>query len=102
MVEKVGEGIDRARVGHLVWIFGTQSYPPLACLGIPGITAHRAVYADGPLAGLTVLVHGVLGAVGGLAAHLAAWGGAAVIGTVRETRDVEYVDPRALATTSSH
>jgi NADPH2:quinone reductase len=34
-----------------------------ATLGIPGITAHRAVFADGPVAGRTVLVHGVLGAV---------------------------------------
>jgi NADPH2:quinone reductase len=39
-----------------------------ACLGIPGITAHRAVFADGPVTGITVLVHGVLGAVGTLAA----------------------------------
>jgi NADPH2:quinone reductase len=45
-----------------------------ACLGIPGITAHRAVFTDGPVAGMTVLVHGVLGGVGSLAAQLAAWG----------------------------
>jgi NADPH:quinone reductase len=42
-----------------------------ACLGIPGITAHRAVFADGPVTGTTVLVHGVLGAVGSLAGQLA-------------------------------
>ena len=47
-----------------------------ACLGIPGITAHRAVFADGPVAGQTVVVQGVLGAVGALAAQLAHWGGA--------------------------
>ena len=47
-----------------------------ACLGIPGITAHRAVFGDGPVAGMTVLVHGVLGGVGSMAAQLAAWGGA--------------------------
>ena len=45
-----------------------------ACLGIPGITAHRAVFADGSVAGTTVLVHGVLGGVGTLAAQLASWG----------------------------
>ena len=51
-----------------------------ACLGIPGITAHRAVFGDGPVDGKTVLVHGVLGGVGSLAAQLAAGGGATVIG----------------------
>ena len=50
-----------------------------ACLGIPGITAHRAVFADGPISGRTVLVHGVLGGVGSLAVQLAVWAGATVI-----------------------
>lgn len=59
-----------------------------ACLGIPGITAHRAVFGDGPVAGTTVLVHGVLGGVGSLAVQLAKWGGATVIGTVRHTADL--------------
>jgi len=58
-----------------------------ACLGIPGITAHRAVFADGAVTGRTVLVHGVLGAVGSLAAQLARWGGAEVITTVRRSGD---------------
>ena len=58
-----------------------------ACLGIPGITAHRAVFADGPVGGQTMLVHGVLGSVSSLAAQLARWAGATVIGTVRT--DVE-------------
>src|SRR4051794_29499506 len=110
VIESVGEGVDPRRVGERVWVFGAQSYRPFgtaaqltvvpspqavtlpegvseamgACLGIPGITAHRAVFADGPVAGLAVLVHGVLGGVGSLAAQLAHWGGATVIGTVRE------------------
>jgi NADPH2:quinone reductase len=46
------------------------------------------VFADGPVAGLTVLVHGVLGGVGALAAQLARWGGATVIGTVRCSDDL--------------
>ena len=58
-----------------------------ACLGIPGITAHRAVFADGPVDGMTVLVHGVLGGVGSLAAQLARRDGATVIGTVRRVSD---------------
>jgi NADPH2:quinone reductase len=58
-----------------------------ACLGIPGITAHRAVFGDGLVEGATVLVHGVLGGVGSLAAQLATWGVATVIGTVRRSGD---------------
>ena len=62
-----------------------------ATLGIPGITAHRAVFGDGTVAGRTVLVHGVLGAVGSLAGQLARWGGATVIGTVRSAGDLVHV-----------
>jgi NADPH2:quinone reductase len=119
VIDAVGEGVDPARAGRRVWVFGAQSYrafgtaaqftvvPSMlavdlpeavsdevgACLGIPGITAHRAVFGDGPVAGLTVLVHGVLGGVGSLAAQLARWGGATVIGTVRRAGDLERVDP---------
>jgi NADPH:quinone reductase len=119
VVDSVGKGVDPARIGRRVWIFGAQSYRPFgtaaelivvpaqqaielpdgvsdqvgACLGIPGITAHRAVFADGPVEGLTVLVHGALGGVGGLAAQLAQWGGAKVIGTVRRKADLEQVSP---------
>jgi NADPH2:quinone reductase len=114
VVDAVGERVDPARIGRRVWLHGAQSYRPFgtaaqltvvpdeqaidlpdevsdevgACLGIPGITAHRAVFADGPVAGRTVLVHGVLGAVSALAAQLAHWGGATVIGTVRSSGDL--------------
>jgi NADPH:quinone reductase-like Zn-dependent oxidoreductase len=92
------EGVDPVRQSRRVWVFNAQSYRPFgtagqftvvpsqlapdlpdnvpdqvgACLGVPGITAHRAVFADGPVADLTLLVHGVLG-VGRLAAQLAHW-----------------------------
>jgi NADPH2:quinone reductase len=59
-----------------------------ACLGIPGITAHRAVFADGPVRGRRVLVHGALGAVSSLAAQLAHWAGAEVLVTVRRVEDL--------------
>ena len=119
VVESVGEGVDAARIGQRVWVYGAQSYRPFgtaaqltvvpaeqavelpdnvsdevgACLGIPGITAHRTVFADGPVVGKTVLVHGVLGAVGSLAAQLARWRGATVIGTVRRQSDLDRVGP---------
>ena len=38
-----------------------------AGLGIPSITAHRAVFNDGPVDGSTVLVHGVPGGVASMA-----------------------------------
>jgi NADPH:quinone reductase len=60
--------------------------------GIPGVTAHRAVFADGPVTGQTVLVHGVRGSVSSLAGQLARWGGATVIGTVRTDAEVALVD----------
>jgi NADPH2:quinone reductase len=118
VVDAVGDGVTTPAVGDRVWVYGAQSYRAFgtaaqltvvpadqamalpdeasdevgACLGIPGITAHRAVFSDGPVAGSTVLVHGVLGAVGSIAAQLAAWNGATVIGTVRRSSDVEHVD----------
>jgi NADPH:quinone reductase len=123
VIESVGEGVDPGRVGQRVWVYGAQSYRPFgtaaqltvvpdrqavglpdgvsdmtgACLGIPGITAHRAVFADGPVAATTVLVHGVLGGVGALAAQLAQWGGATVIGTVRKHADLMRVNTAAVA-----
>ncbi len=121
-IESAGEGVDAARVGERAWVFGAQSYRPFgtaarftvvpahqavalpdnvgddmgACLGIPGITAHRAVFGDGPVNGSTVLVHGVLGGVGSVAAQLAHWGGATVIGTVRQHGDRERVNDRVV------
>lgn len=122
-VESVGQGVDPGRVGRRVWVHGAQSYRPFgtaaqltvvpgdqavdlpdgvtddlgACLGIPGITAHRAVFGDGPVDGLAILVQGVLGGVGSLAAQLARWGGATVIGTVPRRGDLARV-AGALAT----
>jgi NADPH2:quinone reductase len=61
-----------------------------AALGIPALTAHLALTADGParalapraLDGRTVLVAGGAGAVGHAAIELAAWSGARVLTTV--------------------
>jgi len=118
VIEAVGPGADPARIGRRVWVYGAQSYRPFgtaaqttvvpealavdlpdvvsdelgACLGIPGITAHRAVFADGIVSGQTILVHGVRGAVGSLAAQLARWAGATVIGSVRSDAEISMVD----------
>ncbi|MEK9719624.1 MAG: NADPH:quinone reductase, partial [Quisquiliibacterium sp.] len=47
-----------------------------ACMGIPAMTAHRCVFADGPVTDKTVLVQGGAGAVGYYAVQMARLGGA--------------------------
>jgi NADPH:quinone reductase len=108
VVEAVGEGVPATRIGERVWVYeatfnrpgGTAAeyttvpaqravrlpdsvdFDAGACLGIPSLTAHRAVFADGPINGQTILVTGGAGAVGSAAVQLAKWGGATVIATV--------------------
>ncbi|MEM8825036.1 MAG: zinc-binding dehydrogenase, partial [Pseudomonadota bacterium] len=53
-----------------------------ACLGVPAMTAHRCVLADGPLADQTVLVQGGAGAVGSLAVQIGVLARARVLATV--------------------
>ena len=112
-VDQVGEGVPSDWVGKAVWCYGAQSYRPYgtaaeftvvpldhvaplpegvspdegACLGIPGITAHRAVHVGGEVAGRTVLVQGAGGAVGMCAVQLARYARARVIGTVRSSAE---------------
>jgi NADPH2:quinone reductase len=69
-----------------------------ACLGITGMTAHRAVMADGPVAALTVLVHGAVGGVGSVAVQMARRDGARVIAVVRD----EEQQQRAAAIGAHH
>jgi NADPH:quinone reductase len=119
-IDRVGDGVAASRVGERVWCYGAQSYRPFgtaaqyvvvpagqavslpdgvpfeqgACLGIPGITAHRCVHVGGPVAGRTVLVQGGAGSVGVCAVQLARRAGARVIATVRAAED-EGVAARA-------
>ena len=58
-----------------------------ACLGIPGITAHRAVHVAGSVKGKTVVVQGGAGAVGACAVQQAHRAGARVIATCRSESD---------------
>jgi NADPH2:quinone reductase len=114
-VDVVGEGVSLEWIGRRVWCYGAQSYRPFgtaaeytvvpleqavplpafvpleqgACLGIPGITAHRAVHVAGPVEGRTVLVQGGAGAVGVCAVQLAHRAGARVIATCRSESDKE-------------
>ena len=59
-----------------------------ACLGIAGITGHRAVFAAGPVAGLKVLVWGAASGVGAVAAQMASRAGAQVFAVVRRAEQV--------------
>jgi NADPH:quinone reductase len=112
-VDKVGVGVSSDWIGRPVWCYGAQSYRPFgtaaeftvvpvdhvaplpknvsmeqgACLGIPGITADRAVHVAGAVSGQTVLVQGAAGAVGLCAVALSRHAGARVIGTVRSPSD---------------
>ncbi len=113
VIDRVGDGVQPSRVGERVWCFGAQSYRPFgtaaeyvvvpavqavslnadvsyeqgSCLGIPGITAHRAVNVAGPVKDRVVLVQGAAGAVGQCASALARRAGARVVATVRADRD---------------
>ena len=115
IIEQVGEGVQASRVGERVWLFEAQNNRPFgsaaeytvqpaghavllpdnttfaegACLGVPAMTAHRCVFADGPVDGKTVLVTGGAGAVGNYAVQLAKLAGANVISTVSSDQKAE-------------
>ena len=113
VIEAVGEGVDTSRIGERVWVyqaqyarrFGTAAEyvaldssraPSLpdkagfdvgACLGIPVMTAHRTVFADGDVAGQTIVVTGAAGRVGHYAVQWASQAGATVIATASNDED---------------
>ena len=115
VIDAVGPDVARDRLGERVWTYLAQSYRPFGTaaeyvvvpatravrlpaevqfeqasgLGIPGITAHRAVFADGPVCGSTLVVTGALGAVGRAAVAVARRGGASVIATVRVSDQID-------------
>jgi NADPH2:quinone reductase len=69
------------------------SFEAGATLGVPAMTAHRCVFADGPVEGQVVLVTGGAGAVGRYAIQFAKLGGAQVIATV--SRDDQAASAKA-------
>ena len=120
VVDALGAGVPGLAAGDRVWVYlgqhgqpfgtaaeycvldwhhvvrlpdslaGEEAFDLGACLGVPAITAHRALTAGagnsrlGPdaMAGQLVLVQGGAGAVGNAAIQLAAWSGATVLATV--------------------
>jgi NADPH2:quinone reductase len=121
VVDAVGPGVTDLKVGQAVWLWdaawqrtdGTaqdyvvlpvrqavplpdgESFDTGASLGIPALTAHRALtahegaparLAPHSLDGLAVLVAGGAGAVSHAAIQLAVWAGATVITTVSRER----------------
>lgn len=113
-IDAVGDGVSPDRVGQRVWVwfaatgrFGTAaqwSVVPVgqavvlpdgvsddlaASLGIPAMTAHRCLFADGPLDGGAVLIAGGAGAVGHFAIQLARRDGAGVLATVSSEEKAE-------------
>jgi NADPH:quinone reductase-like Zn-dependent oxidoreductase len=113
VIEAVGEGVEEGRIGERVWIYQAQygrrfgtaaehvaidasrapklpdaaSFEVGACLGIPVMTAHRCVFADGDVAGQTILVTGGAGRVGHYAVQWASQAGAIVIATASNDED---------------
>jgi NADPH2:quinone reductase len=113
VIKEVGEGVDKSRIGERVWIyqgqhqrrFGTAAkfiaidsrrvhripdgvdFETAACLGIPAMTAHRCVFADGHVSDQTVLVTGAAGRVGNYAVQWASRDGARVIATASNEVD---------------
>lgn len=116
VIDAVGPRVPKRRLGERVWIYygqhgrahGTSAqyialpahlavplpqkipYAAGACLGVPVMTAHRCVFCEGPVEGMTVLVTGGAGVVGHYAVQLARWGGARVIATVSSPRKAAH------------
>ena len=113
VITAVGSGVEASRVGERVWLYQAQHNRRLgtaaeflvtdqrravplpndvsaqvgACMGIPAMTAHRCVYADGPVSGQIVLVTGGAGRVGHYAIQWAKLSGATVIATASNAAD---------------
>ncbi|MEM7721864.1 MAG: NADPH:quinone reductase [Pseudomonadota bacterium] len=125
VIDAVGDGVDSSRIGMRVWVFeatlegryrGTSaeyvvvperfavelpdgiSFDVGAALGVPAMTAHRALFAEGPIAGKTVLVTGGAGGVRHMAVQLAEWAGAQVITTVSRKEQADLLRGLSKAT----
>lgn len=112
----VGKDVPSSRIGESVWVFNAQWRRALgttaqyvcipsslavpisssvdkriaASLGIPALTAHRALFSDGDIKNQTILVTGGAGSVGNCAIQLAKWAGARVFATVSSKEKAEH------------
>ena len=112
----LGEGVNNRNIGERVWIYNAQfgrqegtsaqfvcipsnqavwmpdnaSYEIGAMMGIPAMTAHRCVCADGSVDGQILLVTGGAGRVGYYATQWAKYFGATVIATGSSSKSVEH------------
>ena len=112
----LGEGVNNRNIGERVWIYNAQfgrqegtsaqfvcipsnqavwmpdnaSYEIGAMMGIPAMTAHRCVCADGSVDGQILLVTGGAGRVGYYATQWAKYFGATVIATGSSRKSVEH------------
>ena len=106
-IVSVGEGVSPSRVGERVWVYNAQygrrlgtsaeyvclpsdyaimlpesaDYNAGAMMGIPAMTSHRCLFADGSVEGQTLLITGGAGRVGYYAIQWAKQYGATVIST---------------------
>lgn len=113
IVEAVGDGVPESRVGERVWVYqaqfarrfgtaaqsvaidstraprlsGNADFDVGACLGIPVMTAHRCVFADGDVAGRRILIMGGAGRVGHYAIQWASQAGASVVASASNDDD---------------
>lgn len=125
VIDKVGEGVDPRRVGERVWVWNAQynrpcgtaaqyialpeaqavplpdgvSFEAGACLGIPALTAYRAVEIADLEPDHTVLVIGGASAVGFYAAQMARARGARVIATVGSDSKATFLREAGLGET---
>ncbi len=117
VIEAIGAGVPQSRLGERVWLYESQREQPFgtgaeyvvvpshkavhlpdntnfaqgACLGVPAMTSHRCMFADGSVEGQTILVTGGAGAVGYYALQWAKWGSAKVITTVSRPEQEQLV-----------
>lgn len=113
-IAQVGQNVPTSRIGERVWLYQAQfgrmfgtcaeyvsvhtsravplpdnvSYGEGACLGIPAMTAHRCVFADGAVENQLVLITGGAGRVGYYAIQFATQAGATVIATASNEDDM--------------
>lgn len=128
VIEAVGDGVDASRVGERVWVYQAQfarrfgtaaeyvaldssrapvlpdntSFETGACLGIPAMTAHRCVFADGDVSGQTIVITGAAGRVGYYAVQWASQAGAIVIATASNEEDAAACKEAGAAQVVNH